>query len=262
MKKVIILITLVVCVVLYACRHLPPDTVVGTGVGPGGIGPSGNGSGGNAHICFSTDILPLFQQYCATASCHSANSTDPLAKRYILDSYAHLFLKDGQPTNNNIRAGYPNNSDLYKVMTAESLTSNKRMPRPPFSSSNPDLTVAQKNLISQWILEGATNTTCTPSAPCDTTQFTYTNTIKPILTAHCIGCHSPGAGSILPGGYNFNLYADAHRAAITNYPPGLLYAVVAHLPGFNPMPQGAGAPLSTCEITQIKKWVNAGGPNN
>ena len=214
MRKMIIL-SFLVCVLLYACRHLPPDTTIAPG-------PPGRGNGGTLPICFSTEILPLFQQRCATPSCHSATSTDPLARRYILDSYNNLFKKDGQVNNNNIRPGDPDHSDLWKVLV-DSLISNKRMPRPPFSFANPDLTASQKNLIAQWISEGAQNTTCSGGSTCDTTKFTYTAIIQPILVNHCTGCHS---GINPPDGYNFTLYADAHRAAVTNYAPGDRKSVV------------------------------------
>lgn len=94
------------------------------------------------------------------------------------------------------------------------------------------------------------------SNPCDTTKFTYAAIIKPILINHCTVCHS---GNPPAGGYNFNTYDDAFKAAITN---GRLYGAIAHLPTFIWMPEGTGLPLSSCEITQIKNWVNAGGPNN
>ncbi len=36
---------------------------------------------------------------------------------------------------------------------------------------------------------------------------------------------------------------------------------VDHLPGYPAMPKG-GTKLSDCKLTQIRKWIAAGAPNN
>jgi hypothetical protein len=50
----------------------------------------------------------------------------------------------------------------------------------------------------------------------------------------------------------------ADRAIAVN---GKLYGSVSHASGYSPMPKG-GNKLNTCQLSQIKKWIDAGSPNN
>lgn len=246
MRKLLISFIAIVSVFIHSCKHLPPEAGAppggnGTGTGTGG-GGNGGGVGSNA-ICFQSDILPIFQSNCAKSGCHNAASNE---KGYILDTYDNLFKKDSRFEPNNIKVNYPEDSKLFQVLFE---TGNKKMPPPP----NPDLTTVQKNLIARWIREGALNTiNC--NAVCDSTQFKFSANVQPILQNHCTGCHS---GPAPPNGINLTSYTGAHDIAIG----GLLYGVVAHLPGYDPMPKGTGK-LSDCEIAQIRKWIQAGSLNN
>lgn len=42
---------------------------------------------------------------------------------------------------------------------------------------------------------------------------------------------------------------------------GKLYGSIAHTTGFAAMPQ-SGNKLSDCQIAQVKKWIDAGAPQN
>ncbi len=107
-------------------------------------------------------------------------------------------------------------------------------------SSNADLTTTQKNLIARWITEGAKNTiNCNVS--CDSNQFKFAANIQPILQNYCTGCHS---GSAPASGIDLTTYSNVKSVATS----GLLYGVVAHLPGYNPMPKGSLDKLPDCEI--------------
>lgn len=242
MKKLLIVTSVIVSVVLYACKHTPPDVPAFTPPGAGG-GGTGSGTGSTA-ICFESEILPLFQSNCAKSNCHDATTH---ADGYILNSYDNLFKKEGKLVRDNIRPGSPENSKLYEVLFE---TGNDKMPPP----GNTDLTANQKNLIATWIREGAKNTTnCNTS--CDSSQFKYAANIKPILENYCTGCHS---GSSPASGIDLTTYTNVKPVATS----GLLYGVVAHLPGFNPMPKGTLTNIPACEIAQIRKWVQAGANND
>lgn len=90
---------------------------------------------------------------------------------------------------------------------------------------------------------------------CDTSNVTYSNQVKNILqSGGCLGCHSSGTAS---GGVILDTHTEAAKQA-TN---GKLYGSIAHSSGFSPMPKG-GSKLDNCKISQIKKWVDAGAPNN
>ncbi|WNJ18117.1 hypothetical protein [Pontibacter sp. G13] len=93
-----------------------------------------------------------------------------------------------------------------------------------------------------------------PEAPCDTTDVSYTADIVPILEDDCIVCHS---GSVPSAGISLETYADVKVQADN----GRLVGSIAHLPGFDPMPQG-GAQLPDCEVNQVTAWVNAGALDN
>jgi hypothetical protein len=92
-------------------------------------------------------------------------------------------------------------------------------------------------------------------ANCDTTGvMTYSQAIAPIMTANCNTCHSSGnpSGGVITSNF------DGLSIVAKN---GRLYGAVSHQQGFLPMPNGAD-PLSSCDVTKIKKWVDAGSPNN
>ena len=88
---------------------------------------------------------------------------------------------------------------------------------------------------------------------CDTITVTYSNSVVPILTASCNGCHSSSSAQ---GGIILDTYAKASQYANS----GLLYGVISHTSGL-PMPKG-GAKIDDCSIAKIKKWAAAGAPNN
>jgi hypothetical protein len=92
------------------------------------------------------------------------------------------------------------------------------------------------------------------SNTCDTTSVTYSGAVTSILNTYCVSCHSGTAPS---GSISLNSYT-AVKAQVTN---GKLMGSINHASGFSPMPKNASK-LSSCNISKIQKWVNAGSPNN
>jgi hypothetical protein len=82
----------------------------------------------------------------------------------------------------------------------------------------------------------------------------YSLNVKPVLEQKCYGCHSGGSPS---GGIAMGTYA-ADKAMAVN---GKLYGTINYASGFSPMPQGE-AKMDACTISIIKKWIDAGSPNN
>lgn len=256
-KLLIIASVIIISIAFYECKHEVPQIVIQNppGTPPSGIVTTTVSCGGDSSflLCFQSEVLPIFINNCTKGSnCHDAGSH---ADGYVLDSYDNLFKKDGNYTNNNIRPYKPGNSDLYTVLFQ---TGNKKMP--PAS----DLSAEQKNLIAQWINQGAFNTTCTP-ASCDSNQFKFSANILPLLRTNCTGCHS---GNNPPSGVDLTTYTNV-KALTTNGLNSLLYGVVAHLQGYNAMPKcpdpanpNTSRKLPDCEIAQIRKWIQAGVPNN
>lgn len=188
-------------------------------------------------VYFATTILPLLTSNCAIPGCHDAITMEDGVN---LSSYA------GVMSSNVINVGDPWNSDLLEMVTEND--PQDRMPPPP---NNP-LTQAQINALYTWMSQGALNNTC--QAACDTTVFTFSGAVQPIVQARCQGCHSGGTPQ---GGILLTNYDQIKTVAIT----GQLYGAVSHTGGYTPMPYN-GAKIPDCEITQIRKWIEDGTPNN
>ena len=93
------------------------------------------------------------------------------------------------------------------------------------------------------------------SAICETENMSYTNDIKPVINARCIGCHGGDSPvGIIPLG-NYDDVATAAAISPGNF--GSLYGAVSHASGNSPMPQGADK-LSDCTIDKIKAWIDQG----
>jgi len=88
---------------------------------------------------------------------------------------------------------------------------------------------------------------------CDTTNVTYTNSIKAIFDNNCISCHNASNPS---GGWALDTYNSSKTCAQS----GRLLGAVKWLSGYSAMPPG-GNKLSDCNIAKIQKWINAGMPN-
>ncbi len=90
---------------------------------------------------------------------------------------------------------------------------------------------------------------------CDTTTgVSYKQTIVSLFQQQCYSCHTSAStgGGIIMGTYT------ADKAIAVN---GKLYGSVTHASGFSVMPKGAEK-LNTCQLLSIKKWIDAGMPNN
>jgi len=92
------------------------------------------------------------------------------------------------------------------------------------------------------------------SSACDSINVNYANTIAPIMAANCNSCHSTAVAS---GGVVTDSYAGLSIVALN----GSLWGGVHAEPGYVPMPNDGGK-LSACDLGKIKKWINAGAPNN
>lgn len=187
---------------------------------------------------FETQVLPLLISQCAMSGCHDAASHQ---EGIILTNYQQV-MSTGK-----VKAFNPGGSDLYEAIMETK--PDKRMPRPPAAA----LTADQKALIRKWIEQGAKNNTCNENyGACDTTNVTYSGYIAPLMSGTCTGCHS---GTNPQGGLRLTTYSEVKASAQS----GKLYGAIARLPGYAAMPQG-GAALSSCAVSKVKNWVDAGMP--
>jgi len=186
-------------------------------------------------ISFQHEILPLMISGCAYSGCHDAASAED---DIILDSYENI-IKEVSP-------GDPNNSELYESIIETD--PNDIMPPPPHAP----LTSVQIELVKNWILQGAENTTC--GTACDTTQTSYAAHIFPLLQIYCTGCHSP---ALAEAGVRLDTY-DEVKIYVAS---GSLIGSIRHEPLYAIMPPG-GSKMSACRIRQIEKWIEEGALNN
>jgi cytochrome c553 len=166
------------------------------------------------------------------SGCHDAITRK---EGVILTTYSSILATGG------VVPGNPTMSKLYKVIA------NNSMPQRPAAA----FTQAQKDIIYKWILQGAKNNACND---CDTTSFTYSGAIAPLMNTFCRGCHNPSSAG---GGIDLSTYAGIKAVAVN----GKLTGSITHTTGFIAMPQGS-TKLSDCRITQIQKWIAAGSANN
>lgn len=233
MKRFIIGISLLlipICIIfLQACQHDPgylsdPNIITSVNCSPD-------------KVYFVYDVLPLLLSSCGLNGCH-----DPLSAQagVIMTDYVNV-VQTGD-----VKPGKPKRSKLYKVITGGGEES-----MPP-SSQHP-LTSEQKNLISKWIEQGAWNMQCL-NENCDTNNYSFSGAVWPTVDNNCAGCHSgsnPGAGIILTD--------HQHIAAIAIDPRFM--GSLTHTSPYKFMPWN-GNKLSDCKITQIRKWIEAGTPDN
>lgn len=218
-------------VFVLSCKHYIPDVNNAPGSNPGT--PPATSTCSADTVYFQQQVLPIFISNCAMSGCHDAATHE---EGLTLNSYSNIMA-------GGIRAGNPGNSKLYRVITDGS------MPPQPYSKLSQD----QISLLNKWITQGAKNNSCVDAA-CDTANVTFASSIKPIVANQCQGCHS---GSSAGGGYDLTTYTGI-KAVVDN---GKLWGSVNFLTGYSAMPKG-GTRLSTCALTKIKKWIDAGAPNN
>ena len=93
-----------------------------------------------------------------------------------------------------------------------------------------------------------------PQTVCDTATVTYSSSVVPILLSNCTICHG---GNTPSAGIKLDTYAGVKVQADN----GRLWGAVSQATSFSPMPKN-GTKLNTCNLTKIKKWLDAGALNN
>lgn len=233
-NKLIIALTLVV-IFFASCVHEPEGGLVPTPTPT--TPPIGTNPCSTDTVYFQNTILPLLVSNCAIPGCHDANT---MQDGINLSSYAGV-----------MGSGVIDVNDPWDSDMLEAVTDNDPDDRMPPAPQTP-LTQAQINLLYTWMSQGAQNNAC--QAECDTNVFTFSGAVRPIIQARCQGCHSGGAPQ---GGISLTNYDQVKAVALT----GQLYGAVSHTGNYTPMPYG-GAKIPDCEITQIRKWIEDGTPNN
>ena len=91
-------------------------------------------------ICFTRDVLPIFQNNCAISRCHDGRGESRMA----LDNYTDI--------SRTVVPGNPDASSSYKAIIAKWGGNNMPLDQP--------LSLENRTLIRLWIEQGAGLTTC------------------------------------------------------------------------------------------------------
>ncbi len=240
MKQKIIVSTIIIFCIVYSCKHaMISPTVDQTPIPvtpPGDTTGTGGSGGTNDSICFTLQVLPLYQTYCSRNSeCHSGKGGGEEGEDVVTTSYFNIMK--------GIKAKNPQGSRYYTIITSG------EMPPP----NEPTMGQDQLGIIRRWIEQGALNTTCTVTT-CDTSKYTYSNSASVIFATYCNGCHgiAPGSGNIVLSSYNNAM------AAVNKNKQLFLSAINYTAPAGQNMPQNSK--LSDCQIQQLTKWINKGMP--
>jgi len=94
------------------------------------------------------------------------------------------------------------------------------------------------------------------SGPCtdSTGTVSYSQKVVPVFQQFCYSCHT---GSFPSGGIVMGTYTTDKAIGLN----GKLFGSINHAAGFSPMPKGMSK-MNACQIAVIKKWIDAGMPNN
>jgi uncharacterized membrane protein len=226
--KIKILIVALLMATIWACTTEPL-------VPAGFTGENADGTCADGIVSFQYEILPLVSSGCAMVGCHDEITRE---EGVVLTNYTNI-MKEVIPND-------PNNSGLYKYLSAGS---DDIMPPPP----DAPFTQAQKDLIKKWINQGAINTTC--NLPCDSTKTsTFAAVVYPIIERNCVACHNDTRSE---GAVKLNSYARILPYANA----GNLMGTIEHKAGYPVMPT-SGVKLTDCNISLLNQWIANGALDN
>ncbi|MDD2963960.1 MAG: c-type cytochrome [Bacteroidales bacterium] len=223
---------LIFLLIAAACKHDPDLTAIPDDPQP----PVPTAGCDPDTVYFVNTVLPLLQSSCAMSGCHDAATA---RDGVILTDYNRIMITG------DVKPGNASDSKIYEVLSDDG---DDRMPPPPAAP----LSAEQKALLAKWINQGALNNACTDTN-CDTLNVTFSATVMPIIEANCMGCHSGAAPN---GGIRLTNYTEVETIAST----GQLIGSITHASGYAAMPPSGQ--LSDCQISQLKKWIANGKPNN
>lgn len=172
-------------------------------------------------LCFSRDILPIFNSNCAMAKCHDAITHE---EGFTLTSYSGIMK--------GIKAGNASQSKLYREISENEMPPDYNLPD------------SLKKRISTWIQQGALNNDCTPQT-CDTTNISLQKSIRPIIAVNCLGCHS---GNTPSGG--IDLSSDDRVEELKE----MILCSITHGQDCKAMPPN-NVNLTTCDVSKFRIWA-------
>jgi hypothetical protein len=186
-------------------------------------------------VYFQNSILPILVSNCAMSGCHDQQSA---REGIILSDYVNII------NTGSVRPGNSEHSELYEAIT--DFNSDDIMPPSGYGS----LSSEEINLIKTWIDQGAINNMC---GKCDESNFTFGTGVWPIIEANCQGCHSTADAN--NNNHQFNNWNDVVMDSTA------FWNSIMGINGMSLMPKNTTG-LSDCHKNIIRKWLDAGAPNN
>lgn len=215
-----------IAAIFLSCKHTPEPLF--PAVIPGGTAGGGNTPDLKDSICFEEEIKPLLVSNCAASGCHDDTTR---AAGVVLVSHERLM------------------ATVSGNLLLQSIQDPGDLGMPPLPRSR--LTDDQIQSIRKWIREGMKqDIDC--AGICDSSNITFAGTVNPIIRNNCLSCHNGNS----QGQTDLSSYA-AIKVQAGN---GKLNCTIHHIGDCMQMPPGA--PLSECNLDQIRKWIEAGAPNN
>ncbi len=226
-KKVSFLVAgfFLLSIAFHSCRHETPDI------------------GNFETVCFESEILPVFQNSCATTGCHAAGSQ---GEEFPLNSYAEIVKK--------VKPFDGSSSKLYRAITGKPIL------MPPGHALSKDLRIK----IWLWIEQGAQETKCN-SAENGVKSVCFERDILPVFQNSCAisKCHDAITAK---EGYNLTSYTNVMKSSglvKAGNPVGstLYHSLTTDQASEHFMPPKPYSPLGKAAIDSIYSWIAKGALN-
>lgn len=198
-------------------------------------------------VCFTNQVLPIFQTSCTISGCHDAGSANG---GFVATNYNSIMKL--------VKPGKPYESEVYQILG-----------RPYGKMMPPDRPLSKEDrmLIEVWIAQGAENVSCdtsgNPIPPVfNKDSICFVQTILPVLRSSCgiTGCHDDitrKEGYVLTS--YISLMQKSESIVPFNPDESKIYKVM-NASGDDMMPPTGRLPA--VQVEAFRKWIQQGALNS
>lgn len=190
-------------------------------------------------VCFTADVLPIFQNNCTMSGCHDGNGESD----YSFRSYPEIMT--------GVTPGRADQSEIYQSLI--DLWGERMPPDKPLSLEN-------RMIIRVWIDQGAAETTCDEKGITNNyvARACFSRDILPVIVSHCAtpACHDAITHE---EGYVFTNYTRIRNSVTAGNPnSSRLYEAITEKDAEDKMPPAGSPQLTFSQIDSIRKWISYG----